>query len=58
MGLTEQMLHLLLLQDAENGLAVGRVVEVGAGEQVVHKILHLCVVEHRAVRQGGMASHA
>ena len=39
-------------EDGEDGLAVGGVVDVAAGEELVDELFHLIVAEHLAVGDG------
>ena len=48
-GLSEHVLDFGLLQNGEYLAAVGGVIEVGAGKEVVDYVLHLVVAEHLAV---------
>ena len=48
-GLSEHVLDVGLLQNGEYLAAVGGVIEVGAGKEVVDDVLHLVVAEHLAV---------
>ena len=56
--LSQQALYLLLFKDAQYILAVGRIVDIGTGEQFIDYILHLHVAEHLALGYGGMTGHA
>ena len=48
-GLSEHTLYFGLLQNGEYLAAVGGVIEVGAGKEVVDDVLHLVVAEHLPV---------
>ena len=41
--LSEQFLDVTLGQDAEDGLAVGSVVDIGAGKEFIYQVLHLAI---------------
>ena len=49
------MLDIVLRQDAEDGMTVGGVVDVRAGEELVDNGFHLVVGEHLAIGDGGVA---
>ena len=48
----------MLFEDAEDVFAVGRIVDIGAGEELVDDILHLDVAEHLSLWDGSMSGHA
>lgn len=48
----------MLFEDAEDVFAVRRIVDIGAGEELVDDILHLDVAEHLSLRDGSMSGHA
>ena len=51
-GLSEHVLDVGLPQNGEYLAAVGGVIEVGAGKEVVDDVLHLVVDEHLSVCHG------
>ena len=51
-GLSEHVLDVGLPQNGEYLAAVGGVIEVGAGKEVVDDVLHLVVAEYLAVCHG------
>ena len=51
-GLSEHVLDVGLPQNGEYLAAVGGVIEVGAGKEVVDDVLHLVVAEHLSVCHG------
>ena len=51
-GLSEHALYFGLLQNGEYLAAVGGVIEVGAGKEVVDDVLHLVVAKYLSVCHG------
>ena len=49
---SQQLLDVGLRQDAEDGAAVGRVVNIGAGEELIDDVFHFVVGEHLTVGDG------
>ena len=52
------MFYFFLLQYAEYSVSVWRIIYIAAGEELVHKVLHLVVAQHLSVGYGGITGQA